>query len=615
MDWKRCFGNIMPGHENFKQRFEDERRKRIVPKIRMFSLYFFLVNLSVALIPRSDSIPFEIWLYYRCWSLGSAAALVICSLIWTYSPRAWACYDVLNFVWGAHLMMQNQLTLRHTHKLFGTEPTIPVYDEGFALFLNIAAIACFWFYGEPHFLPFTLMVHISICPWLCLGIFWGTDCSFLDWTKLTVCYYFAAVMLLLQCRREINHRVQLLSTCVALEEQLNTNKALAKSESDAAMKGAQQAGLLSFTRAVFDIVGYLSWHTVEEFDEPRLCFSDEQNSALDELLQQPTAGKQLDILLGAMPPQRGPDRDEWQQERQRLWTYATVEARSYGSAVSGDQELPPARKIALACRDVGSNRIEIELFVRAYCDGKALFGILAGPIDRSCRTPSVSTQPLLPGRMPSAPSELTCGSSLSSSSVLPLEDLNHLNGDDGAMAWVDAAGHGLPLLKSTASFLALLGGPLPYGTRLEKRLIDGWVLCDVLANRLKEMVAQVSIERDKLVGSLEVSVRGPRCGKSFVQVRGTCTFDFSPTFEVGDNWGEDAVPVLLTFSGMSAPFIERRVRVQKRGTRQKALLQQTQPQVQQQHQQEEHEDDRVLPHQHPRHQQHKDCTWRPIESL
>ena len=105
---------------------------------------------------------------------------------------------------------------------------------------------------------------------------------------------------------------------------------------------AEQEALQSFMVAVFDIFGHLVWKTSTIDDEPHLCFEDEPNVALDELLQQPLRGQSLEALLGMRS-------EISQRERLRLWEYASAEASSSEAEPRSNTRIC-ARKIGLTCR-------------------------------------------------------------------------------------------------------------------------------------------------------------------------------------------------------------------------------------------------------------------------
>lgn len=179
---------------------------------------------------------------------------------------------------------------------------------------------------------------------------------------------------------EAGTRRKLFRAQLEVEEHFESRMALAQAEHKAAIDTQEQAAVQSFVRAVFDVFGSLIWKSAGEFEEPRLYFAQEPNPALDELLGQPSADQPLDLILGPQPAVLGDAQERWQQERQRLWSYAALEAShptgeptESGQAQGSDM----ARKIAMV-RHVGEGKTQnIELFVQKSGD-IVLFGVLLG---------------------------------------------------------------------------------------------------------------------------------------------------------------------------------------------------------------------------------------------
>jgi len=356
-----------------------------------------------------------------------------------------------------------------------------------------------------------------------------------------------------------------------LKQQAEEERALAQAEREmvvAKVTAAEQAALHSFIVAVFDIFGHLVWRTSCHDDEPRLCFADEPNAALDELLQQGVAGKSLEVLLG-----KPHDEELWKRERQRLWEYAALEAASEDICHEANAHIV-ARKIGLTCTDASNTAFEIELFIRPGSAGSVIYGILVlhrghpGVVAEAERSVSIDRgEERYSGVYAGSRSS---GSSVSSRSsgielLLPIDDSTGCVGE--VFAWVDAAGHGLPILKCSAGF-TLISGPSSSGILFLEMLDDAAGFMRWFQHMLNSYFVE-DVEDKYQVPSARCHIRLHHVGRpsasNALELRAECAMDVEGTlsgtedFEIDD--GSGLVPVLLVFRNVTQ---HRRKRVRKK---------------------------------------------------
>merc|ERR1740121_2274160 len=184
-------------------------------------------------------------------------------------------------------------------------------------------------------------------------------------------------------------------TRINLELQMRRGVESAEREHRLEVKAAEQRALLSFVRSMFDIFGRLVWRTSDDIEEPRLCFSADDNRALDDLLQGSASEQPLDVLLGARPTAPGSDRDRWHQERQRLWTYIGAEVGERATESAEREHLQGqgmARNVAVTCRTADGQLEMVDLFVAKAGDDMC-FGVLRGTGERLAAPPPEAQAP------------------------------------------------------------------------------------------------------------------------------------------------------------------------------------------------------------------------------
>lgn len=346
-------------------------------------------------------------------------------------------------------------------------------------------------------------------------------------------------------------RRELFAARVRLERDLEQDRELAKAERALALKDAEQAALLSFVRSVFDIFGRLVWNAVGDFEESRLHFAQEDNPALEELLQRPASQQPLDILLGPMPAVPGSSRDQWQEDRQRLWSYVQREVGE-STGEMAEEEQPPqgqglARKIAVTCRAAEMQAETIEIFVQRSPDGEVLFGILRGA---SCAaeveaTPSEIRQYKSALKQISSRSATesisSSASSASSNSSSSTADLWHLVSRDSkdVSFVIDAADSSSPIMRCSAEYHMLFSGPASL------------LIHPTHANNLYQAI-RASIDRGKQGGRARVLLISNQLESWRITMDALCTYKVLPAHS-----DPGATPVAIRFADFGQPSLKR----------------------------------------------------------
>lgn len=389
---------------------------------------------------------------------GTGLLCMLLRLLHRYSVKAFVrCYDAVLVLLLCALMLPG-CQEHYLGQALGANVPSTAYGESTAsvIMMFLMHLGGFLELRFPYYIIFAyLMVAVQIA----FNILFGTDPMNAQQRFDTLLFsHFCHILIFVNFYTEEGVRRDLFRAQTDLEAHASKSLALAEVEHKAAIGLKEQEALLSFVRSVFDIFGNLIFASADEFDEPRLHFESEPNAALDELLEQSSARKPLDMVLGPMPMLLGDVRERWQQERQRLWSYAALEATKAADEPtehSGVQGKGLARKIALTCTPGEGRAQSIELFIQRSGD-RVLFGILLGAAERlpppasevevaaSCHGPRSQW-------LPASAKSISDASSTSSVPSSP-------NRADGAVSvWINAEDRGI--LKRTKQFDAWFNGP------------------------------------------------------------------------------------------------------------------------------------------------------------
>jgi len=328
--WKLCIPRFED--ESLELRHVAERRARVLPMLKICSFLYFFIGAFWWVLPRGG-MTFEVWLFFRLNSAVSTVGCAISTLLLLKTRQAWRYYDSLVFFWGCHFLIYQAFTCETTEILLGLEVTTPEHDEGIQILSCICWITGYLSYAEVNLILFLSLVHVGPLVWVLSGVVFGISTAPGLFMKLSLMYYLISMLTFLQAMRSERARRQILQMQISLEGQAQMERALAEAERTAIVNkaaAAEQQALRAFMAAVFDIIGQLEWRTIEADSEPKLCFVDEPNPALDSLLKTCTRGTPLEVVLGPAPDPRAPMRVKYTRERQRLWSYAQTEAARPG---------------------------------------------------------------------------------------------------------------------------------------------------------------------------------------------------------------------------------------------------------------------------------------------
>lgn len=516
-------------------RYLMDRRRRQLPKLRILSGIFVAACVIWLFMPKGD-MRMKVWYFYRANNFISALGALTFVIIFHRCPSSMRYHDLAVTFWAMHFLAVNSLTRAHTEQILGLETSAPVHDEGYQLVICSAWIAGFLAHAEIRLQYFVVIIHIGLACWVALCLHYGTSLENAVLFKLTAMYYVLCVCITIQIRLGEKGRQTMWMLMEKFHRQADEERAVAQAEREtvvAKVNAAEQEAIHSFMVAVFDIFGHLEWRTSTYDDEPRLCFEETPNVALDDLLRQSVKGQSLEVLLGAPPAAASGDRERWRRERQRLWEYAAIEAAEIPET-DGNKTAHVARKIGLTCADAVGNSFEVELFIRPGFAGSAIFGILvlqrafgdSAPEQNHQHPYSVDIG--MPGpRTSGTRSVRSAGSGRSSSSAgsgWPLPLLRSNGCQEEISAWVDASCEGLPILKCSVGF-TLIAGPSPLGLLLLDMLVDGNGFLSWLQFNMNAIASDEPQQdaRGSSTMTREVKLRPPGSASSFIEFRAECS--------------------------------------------------------------------------------------------
>jgi len=529
--WKWCKPRFED--KSLELRYVAERRARVLPMLKVMSAVYLFIWVFWWLLPHED-MAFEVWLFFRINSGISTIGCAISTLFLLQRQEAWRHYDFVATFWGCHFLVFQAFSRTSTETLLGLETNTPGHDEGLQVLCCIGWIIGFLCFAEVNLLYLLWLVHFGPLVWVLNGVWLGVSTSTEMFIKLSLVYYLISMLTLFQAIRSERACRQMLQMQVSLERQAQMERSLVQAERTAIVNKAfavEQQALRAFMAAVFDIMGQLEWRTIEADSEPTLCFIDEPNPALDSLLKTSTSGMPLEVVLGPPPDPRGPGRDKYTKERQRLCSYAYMEATRPREDAGESTGHCSTRKISITCADSSGQQFEAELFIGPGGSDRALFGMLllnAGQHDFAARHEPKDRFPNFAQiGCDSSSSDWTNPVSSNTSSegaLLMLESAEAQKGDFAV--WVDASNPQLPILKCTVAFTCL-SGPSSSGAYFidwveEREAFYRWVQL-----QMNQLSCESANSRDDSPFSLRLHPPGA-AGKT-LQFRASCYLEVGPS--------------------------------------------------------------------------------------
>eukprot|EP00930_Biecheleria_cincta_P014426 TRINITY_DN12409_c0_g1_i1.p1 TRINITY_DN12409_c0_g1~~TRINITY_DN12409_c0_g1_i1.p1 ORF type:complete len:609 (+),score=90.90 TRINITY_DN12409_c0_g1_i1:142-1968(+) len=556
-----CFDNRFDNPDLELRQLQD-KKSRIMPLTIGTCVFYCFIVIIQWIIP-SDAVPTWVWLFYRTNNAASALWFVIFTAGHYFDWLDFASFDLQASLIGVHWLAYQSLTVNHMEKLLGGQPSRPAHDEAYQL------IICFSFWSavvcrtELRLWHQLALLHIHIIIWVGLGVHFGTPEETKGlWLKMTAAYYLIVLLLIqLNCRAERTSR-EMFVLRKRLERQVVQERALAKDEREAAMakvSAAEQAALRSFMAAVFDTFGHLHWVRTG-VNEPKLCFTS-PGKFLNALMKQDMSGRPLDALLGKAPA-HGEARDRWHHERQRLWTYAALEAAPQHEEEEQAEEqskvLKVARKLTFTCTNATGNTFEAELFLRPGSEGRTLFGLLlltrgdeikllseSNPDVFALETPIVSMM---------VRARTVGNSAFETTSCYSVSEDGSSADNAEVSTWVDAALDDLPVVVSSSTFSWLSRHEDGENVKLMdivsgKHAFESWFRhC---------LSSWVNGEEQVLNPSFwhKVCLCPAASSRSFVEINSLCKFVSADIFEferaTAGRYKKVRIPVKLTFTSLT----------------------------------------------------------------
>mmetsp|Transcript_126348 Transcript_126348/g.352084 ORF Transcript_126348/g.352084 Transcript_126348/m.352084 type:complete len:629 (-) Transcript_126348:115-2001(-) len=497
-----CLHRHLP--PDLERRYQQGRRRRALRSLLLITVAQALdvVYWYTMLGPYSGVHPVDLAV-----NLAGLILSVLSTFMLFLMPRLWGIADALMTVSLAFLTASSTIPGQAWERLLLGE----VSDCGCWEFSAQVSSVTTMFLCVPgliveldvHYLLVFLLWNVAVTVVVQLSV--ATECGGTAHLAFEVAFQIATSILVVDfVRRSANNSREMLFVQSQLAERVEEQRQEAQQEGvaasarvAAASAAGELAALKSFTKAVFDVSGQLEWHSNGGVEEPRLCFADgAANLRLEDLLGEPAVGAPLDALLGQPPGPADPDRERWEEDRQRLWEYAVQEAPPPPSeADAQEDDAPPGRPKPAAralARKIGLNRrrtggqppLKLDLFVQPGGEpGRAFFGLLVAEPDDGGSSNSRAPVEQIPsfvrhlwaqegrGRALRAPSRSSSRSSSTSRSgrsnspsrPLPMLATEECQGD--VLAWVDIVHPNLLLLQATIPFLINVG-PLQEGAQL-----------------------------------------------------------------------------------------------------------------------------------------------------